>query len=140
MFNKVVLIGRLTRDPELRHTNNNIPVCSFSLAVNRPFASSNSEKDVDFINCTAWRKQAENVARYVSKGSLVAVEGRIQTGEYMDEKINAKRYTTDIVCDSVTFLDTKSQRENNNTPSQNYKQDEDIDTGNFNDVEDDLPF
>src|SRR6056297_1533264 len=110
MFNKVVLIGRLTRDPELRHTNNNIPVCSFSLAVNRSY-SSNQDKDVDFLNCTAWRKQAENISRYVSKGSLVAVEGRIQTGEYMDEKINAKRYTTEIVCDSVTFLDTRSQRE-----------------------------
>jgi len=138
MFNKVVLIGRLTRDPELRHTNNNIPVCSFSLAVNRSY-SSNQDKDVDFLNCTAWRKQAENISRYVSKGSLVAVEGRIQTGEYMDEKINAKRYTTEIVCDSVTFLDTRSQREDNN-PSQNYKQDEEIDTGNFNDIEDDLPF
>ncbi|HKL47070.1 MAG TPA: single-stranded DNA-binding protein [Candidatus Izemoplasmatales bacterium] len=138
MFNKVVLIGRLTRDPELRHTNNNIPVCSFSLAVNRSY-SSNQDKDVDFLNCTAWRKQAENISRYVSKGSLVAVEGRIQTGEYMDEKINAKRYTTEIVCDSVTFLDTRSQREDNN-PRQSYKQDEEIDTGNFNDIEDDLPF
>lgn len=138
MFNKVVLIGRLTRDPELRHTNNNIPVCSFSLAVNRPY-SNNQDKDVDFINCTAWRKQAENISRYVSKGSLVAVEGRIQTGEYMDEKINAKRYTTEIVCDSVTFLESKSQREDNN-PNQNYKQEEKIDTGNFNDIEDDLPF
>ena len=138
MFNKVVLIGRLTRDPELRHTNNNIPVCSFSLAVNRTF-SSNQDKDVDFINCTAWRKQAENISRYVSKGSLVAVEGRLQTGEYMDEKINAKRYYTEVLCDAVTFLDSKSQREDNN-PSQDYKQDDQIDTGNFNDIEDDLPF
>ena len=140
MFNKVVLIGRLTRDPELRHTNNNIAVCSFSLAVNRTF-SSNQDKDVDFINCTAWRKQAENISRYVSKGSLVAVEGKLQTGEYMDEKINAKRYYTEVVCDSVTFLDSKSQRDDNN-PSQNqgYKQEEKIDTGNFNDIEDDLPF
>jgi single-strand DNA-binding protein len=77
----------------------------------------------------------------VSKGSLVAVEGRLQTGEYMDEKINAKRYYTEVVCDSVTFLDSKSQRDDNN-PSQNqgYKQEEKIDTGNFNDIEDDLPF
>ena len=140
MFNKVVLIGRLTRDPELRHTTNNIPVCSFSLAVNRPYTSSTGDKDVDFINCTAWRKQAENVSRYVSKGSLVAVEGKIQTREYMDEKINAKRYFTEVVCDSVTFLDSRSTRENNN-PQDNYKQEkEEIDTGNFNDIEDDLPF
>lgn len=139
MFNKVVLIGRLTRDPELRHTTNNIPVCSFSLAVNRSYSSSNQERDVDFINCTAWRKQAENLTKYVSKGSLIAVEGRIQTRDYMDEKINAKRYVTEVICDSVTFLESKSQRDNNN-PSQNYKQEEDIDTGNFNDIEDDLPF
>lgn len=139
MFNKVVLIGRLTRDPELRHTTNNIPVCSFSLAVNRPYSSSNQEKDVDFINCTAWRKQAENLSKYVSKGSLIAVEGRIQTRDYMDEKINAKRYVTEVICDSITFLESRSQRDNNN-PSQNYKQEEDIDTGSFNDIEDDLPF
>jgi len=86
MFNKVVLIGRLTKDPELRYTNTNIPVCSFSLAVNRPFVSNNNDKNVDFFNCTAWRKQAENVAKYVNKGSMVAIEGRLQTRDYMDRK------------------------------------------------------
>ncbi|MCF7924029.1 MAG: single-stranded DNA-binding protein [Candidatus Izimaplasma sp.] len=140
MFNKVVLIGRLTKDPELRYTNNNIPVCSFTLAVNRPFASSNSDKTADFFNCVAWRKQAENISRYVSKGSMVAIDGRLQTRDYMDEKINARRYITEIVCDSVTFLDTKSQRNDNNNPSYDDKQEDDVDTGNFNDVEDDLPF
>jgi single-strand DNA-binding protein len=139
MFNKVVLIGRLTKDPELRYTNTNIPVCSFSLAVNRPFASNNNDKNVDFFNCTAWRKQAENIAKYVNKGSMVAVEGRLQTRDYLDEKINARRYVTEIVCDSVVFLDTKSQTSDNNDYSSS-KNDEDIDTGNFNNVEDDLPF
>ena len=142
MFNKVVLIGRLTKDPELRYTNNNIPVCSFTLAVNRPFASNNQDKNADFFNCVAWRKQAENISRYVSKGSMVAIDGRLQTRDYMDEKINARRYITEVVCDSVTFLDTKSQR-NDNNPSYNEKQEkkeEEVDTGNFNDVEDDLPF
>ncbi|MFA7561750.1 MAG: single-stranded DNA-binding protein [Candidatus Izemoplasmatales bacterium] len=139
MFNKVVLIGRLTKDPELRYTNTNIPVCSFSLAVNRPFASNNNDKNVDFFNCTAWRKQAENIAKYVNKGSMVAVEGRLQTRDYLDEKINARRYVTEIVCDSVVFLDTKSQTSDNNDYSSS-KNDEDIDTDNFNNVEDDLPF
>jgi len=141
MFNKVVLIGRLTKDPELRYTNNNIPVCSFTLAVNRPFASNNQDRNADFFNCVAWRKQAENISRYVSKGSMVAIDGRLQTRDYMDEKINARRYITEVVCDSVTFLDTKSQR-NDNNPSYKEKQEqeEEVDTGNFNDVEDDLPF
>jgi len=138
MFNKVVLIGRLTKDPELRYTSNNIPVCSFSLAVNRPFVSNNNDKNVDFFNCTAWRKQAENVAKYVNKGSMVAIEGRLQTRDYMDEKINARRYLTEVICDSVVFLDTKSQ--NSDETYEQKTQEEDIDTGNFNNVEDDLPF
>jgi single-strand DNA-binding protein len=138
MFNKVVLIGRLTKDPELRYTSNNIPVCSFSLAVNRPFQSAANDRSADFFNCTAWRKQAENIAKYVSKGSMVAVEGRLQTRDYMDEKINARRYITEIVADSVVFLDSKSQG-NDDTPNEK-EPDEDIDTGNFNNVEDDLPF
>jgi single-strand DNA-binding protein len=138
MFNKVVLIGRLTKDPELRYTNTNIPVCSFSLAVNRPFVSNNNDKNVDFFNCTAWRKQAENVAKYVNKGSMVAIEGRLQTRDYMDEKINARRYLTEVICDSVVFLDTKSS--SSDEPYEAKTEDEDIDTGNFNNVEDDLPF
>ncbi|MDD3129272.1 MAG: single-stranded DNA-binding protein [Candidatus Izemoplasmatales bacterium] len=138
MFNKVVLIGRLTRDPELRYTPNNIPVCTFSLAVNRPFQSNTNDKNADFFNCTAWRKQAENVAKYVNKGSMVAIEGRLQTRDYMDEKINARRYVTEIVCDSVVFLDTKSQGTENDYNDKT--QDDDVDTGNFNNIEDDLPF
>jgi single-strand DNA-binding protein len=139
MFNKVVLIGRLTKDPELRYTTNNIPVCSFTLAVNRPFQSStNNDRNADFFNCTAWRKQAENVAKYINKGSMVAIEGRLQTRDYMDEKINARRYVTEIVCDSVVFLDSKSQGSDDAYEVKN--EDEDVNTGNFNNVEDDLPF
>ncbi|MDT8336830.1 MAG: single-stranded DNA-binding protein [Candidatus Izemoplasmatales bacterium] len=139
MFNKVVLIGRLTKDPELRYTTNNIPVCSFTLAVNRPFHSStNNDRNADFFNCTAWRKQAENVAKYINKGSMVAIEGRLQTRDYMDEKINARRYVTEIVCDSVVFLDSKSQGSDDAYEVKN--EDEEVNTGNFNNVEDDLPF
>ena len=109
-MNKVFLIGRLTRDPELRYTSNNTATTRFTLAVNRTFQSQNGEQGTDFINIVVWRKQAENVAKYVSKGSLVAVEGRIQTGSY--EKDGQRIYTTDVVADSVQFLETKAQSQN----------------------------
>lgn len=117
-MNKVCLIGRITRDPELRYTSSNIPSVRFTLAVNRSFQNQNGERDADFINIIAWRNQAENVKKYVSKGSLVAVEGRIQTGSY--EKDGQRIYTTDIVADNVQFLESKSQSQNrmdNVTPS-----------------------
>ena len=140
MFNKVVLIGRLTKDPELRYTStNNLPVVSFTLAVNRPFQTQGNDRNADFINCTAWRKQAENIHRYVSKGSMVAVEGKLQTRDYMDEKINARRYITEVVCDSVVFLDTKNQSDYD-SPQEMDSQEDELPTGNFNNVEDDLPF
>lgn len=141
MFNKVVLIGRLTKDPELRYTStSNLPVVSFTLAVNRPYASNNNDRNADFINCTAWRKQAENIHRYVSKGSMVAVEGKLQTRDYMDEKINARRYVTEVVCDSVVFLDTKSSSDNNDDNTDNRSADEENTSNGFDNVEDDLPF
>lgn len=151
MLNKVILIGRLTKDPELRYTNTNIPVVSFTLAVNRPFQSQNNQgndagSNADFINCTAWRNQAENVSKYMNKGSLVAVEGRLQTRDYMDEKNNVRRYVTEVVCETVTFLETKSQRDNFNPSSNDYsssrgtsKKEEENDR-NIQIIEDDLPF
>ncbi|XFA98210.1 single-stranded DNA-binding protein [Candidatus Izemoplasma sp. B36] len=140
MFNKVVLIGRLTKDPELRYTStNNLPVVSFTLAVNRPYQVQGNDRSADFISCTAWRKQAENIHRYVSKGSMVAVEGKLQTRDYMDEKINARRYITEVICDSVVFLDTRSQGDYEN-PVKNESTEEELPKGNFNNVEDDLPF
>ena len=111
-MNRVELIGRITRDPELRYTNSNIATCRFTLAVNRTFQSQNGEQGTDFINIVVWRKQAENVSKYVSKGSLVAIEGRIQTGSY--EKDGQRIYTTDVVADTVQFLESKSQSQNRN--------------------------
>ena len=140
MFNKVVLIGRLTKDPELRYTStNNLPVVSFTLAVNRPYQVQGNDRNADFISCTAWRKQAENIHRYVSKGSMVAVEGKLQTRDYMDEKINARRYITEVICDSVVFLDTRNQGDYED-PEKNESAEDDLPKGNFNNVEDDLPF
>ena len=109
-MNRVELIGRITRDPELRYTGSNIATTRFTLAVNRPFTSQNGEQGTDFINIVVWRKQAENVKKYCTKGSLVAVEGRIQTGSY--EKDGQRVYTTDVVADSVQFLESKAQSEN----------------------------
>lgn len=107
-MNKVMLIGRLTTKPELRYTGSNLPYTRFSLAVNRTFNNAQGQRETDFINIVVWRKQAENVCQYLDKGSLVSVEGRIQTGSY-DDKDGNKRYTTDVVADSVQFLESKSK-------------------------------
>ena len=110
-MNKVILIGRLARDPEMRTTMSGANVTRFTLAVSRPFQDQNGERGADFINCVAWRRQAENIAKYCVKGSQVAVEGRIQTGSY-DAQDGTKRYTTDIICDNCTFLGTKNSENN----------------------------
>ena len=116
-MNKVILIGRLARDPELRSTMNGANVTRFTIAVTRTYQDQNGERQADFINCVAFRKQAENIAKYCVKGSQVAVEGRIQTGSY-DAQDGTKKYTTDIICDNVTFLGSKgdnANRDNYNT-------------------------
>jgi len=102
-MNKVVLIGNLTRDPELQTTNGGVSVCRFALAVTRRFANSEGERDADFINITVWRNQAENCHKYLKKGSKCAVIGRIQTSVY-DAPDGSKRYTTDVVADEVEFI------------------------------------
>lgn len=108
MLNRVVLVGRLTRDPELRRTNNGTPVTSFTIAMNRNFTSQNGERQADFIPCVVWNKAAENVAKYCSKGSLVGVDGRLQSRQY--ETQDGRKVTAiEVVCDSVQFLETKSQ-------------------------------
>ena len=117
-MNRVCLVGRLTAKPELRYTGSNIPYTRFSLAVNRTFNNANGERQADFINIIVWRRQAENVANYLDKGSQVSIDGRIQTGSYTAQD-GSKRYTTDVVADNIQFLDTKRQAEaraNNQTP------------------------
>ncbi|MDY5874373.1 MAG: single-stranded DNA-binding protein [Bacilli bacterium] len=106
-MNKVILIGRLTKDPELRTIASGNATTSFTIAVNRNFTNQNGEREADFINCVAWRKQAENVAKYCTKGSQVAVEGRIQTRSY-DAQDGTKRYVTEVVADNVTFLGSRA--------------------------------
>lgn len=106
-MNKAILIGRLTRDPEMRTTTSGIASTSFTVAISRTYTNQNGEREADFINCVAWRKQAENIAKYCKKGSQVAVEGRIQTRSY-DAQDGTKRYVTEVVADNVTFLGTKA--------------------------------
>ena len=107
-MNKVILIGRLTRDPELRTTPSGTATTSFTVAVDRTFVNQQTgQREADFINCVAWRKQAENISRYCSKGTQVAVEGKIQTRNY-DAQDGTKRYVTEVICDNVTFLGSKN--------------------------------
>ena len=103
MLNKVVLIGRLCADPDLRYTASGIAVARFTLAVDRTFKNQAGEREVDFIPITVWRTQAENCAKHLAKGRLVAVVGRIQTGSY--DKDGQRHYTTEVVADEVRFLE-----------------------------------
>ena len=112
MLNRIVLIGNLTKDPELRYTAaNGVAVASFTLAVNRPFG----KKEADFIPIVVWRAQAENCAKYLGKGSLVAAEGRLQVRSYEDRE-GQRRYVTEVVADSVQFLDSKEKRSTEEAP------------------------
>lgn len=107
-MNKVVLIGRLTKEPELKTTSNDLSVCRFTLAVNRDYQKS-EEKQADFINCIAWRNQADNLCRYIHKGGQIAVEGYIKTGSYDDNGVT--KYTTDVIANHIEFLESKKSQE-----------------------------
>lgn len=109
MMNRVVLVGRMTRDPELRRTASGAAVTSFTLALNRNFTSSDGQQ-ADYIPCVVWNKVAENVEKYCSKGSLVGVEGRLRSRTY-DNAQGQKVYVVEVMCDSVQFLETKAARE-----------------------------
>ncbi len=105
MLNRIQLIGRLTRDPELRYTGNGHPMAQFTVAVDRDFRNAAGERDTDFINCVAWRKLAEQVGQYCTRGRLVAVEGRLQVRSY-ESQDGARRRVTEVIGDRVWFLDS----------------------------------
>lgn len=113
MLNRVVLVGRLTKDPELRYTPNGAAVATFTLAVNRTFTNQQGEREADFINCVTWRRQAENVANFVKKGSLVGVDGRLQTRNYENQQ-GQRVFVTEVQAESVQFLEPKSSRNTGN--------------------------
>jgi len=105
MLNRVILIGRLTRDPELRVTSQSgVPMASFTVAVDRPFQSQGGQRETDFIDCVAWRRLAETVAEHMRKGRLVAVEGRLQIRSY-ETQDGQRRRVAEVVADDVRFLD-----------------------------------
>lgn len=148
-MNKVILMGRLTRDPEMRQTPNGVSVCSFSIAVNRRFAKE-GQQTADFINCTAWRQQAEFICKYFPKGSMIAVVGSLQSRSWENQE-GKKQYSTDVVVDEVYFTGSKNDGSSNMgdsgfaapAPQRNDNSFGDIDSMGFQTIdgsEDDLPF
>ena len=105
-MNRVMLVGRITRDPELRTSPNGVSFTSFSIAVNRQFANAQGERVADFINCVAFNKQAENLARFIRKGGLIGVEGKLQTRTYQAQD-GSNRTAVEVICDAITFLESK---------------------------------
>ncbi len=137
MMNRVVLVGRLTKNIDLRYTPNGVAVANFTLAVNRPFKSQDGEQQADFVQVQVWRKPAENAANYLKKGSLCGVDGRIQTRNF--EGQDGKRvYVTEVVADSVQFLEPK--RDGQSTQSNNQSQGDPFSGESMDIRDDDLPF
>lgn len=137
MLNRVILIGRLTRDPELRYTPSGVATTQFTLAVDRPFSSQGGDREADFIPVVTWRQLAETCANYLRKGRLTAVEGRIQVRNY-DNNEGKRVYVTEVIADNVRFLD----RDNNESrPQQQSSGDPFSDDGKpISIADDDLPF
>ena len=134
MSNRIVLIGRLTKDPELRYTQSGKAVCTFTLAVDRPYLANNGNREADFINIVVWNKTAENCAQYLAKGKLAAVDGRLQIRSY-DGQDGQRRYVTEVIADNVQFLSPKSEAQ------QSGQQEAWIgDSGGYASPADDLPF
>lgn len=129
MLNRIIIMGRLTHEPELRHTNSNIPVCSFSIACDRDFKNDKGEKETDFIDVVAWRSTGEFVSKYFTKGRMAIIEGRLQMREYTDKEGN-KRRTTEVVADNVYFGDSKPNGgQDNASHSDDFQIPEDFDPG-----------
>lgn len=142
MINSVILMGRLTADPELRTTQSGISMCRFSVAVDRRVAQG-AERKTDFINCVAWRQQADFISKYFHKGQMIAIEGSISTGSYTDKQGN-KRTSFDVLVDRVSFTGSKSETggqgyQQTNAPSA-YQNSEPDDFADIAPTEDDLPF
>ena len=157
-MNKAILVGRLTRDPELRTTPNGVNVCSFTVAVDRRFVRAGEERQADFINCVAWRQTAEFICRYFSKGRMIGIVGSIQTRTW-DDKEGKRQYATEVQVDEAYFTESKSSAQGsgsgqraqqwgdspmNQTPPQSFdSQDTGLpDGGDFmpGESDDDLPF
>ncbi|ELP8735869.1 single-stranded DNA-binding protein [Staphylococcus pseudintermedius] len=143
MINRVVLVGRLTKDPEFRTTQSGVEVATFTLAVNRNYKNKNGEQQADFINCIVFRKQAENVNNYLNKGNLAGVDGRLQSRSYENQE-GRRIFVTEVICDSVQFLESKNNNQSNNQQQRGQAPAQDNPFTNANnpiDIDDeDLPF
>ena len=143
MLNNISLVGRLTKDVELRYTPSNVAVATFTLAVNRTFKNENGDREADFINCVMWRQQAENLANWAKKGALIGVTGRIQTRSY-DNQQGQRVYVTEVVAEQFQLLESKGQQGNQTQQRQAQQQAPDFSrsaTTNPLDISsDDLPF
>lgn len=140
-MNKAILVGRLTKDPELKTTASGVSVCSFTIAVNRRFRNAEGNYDADFINCVAWRQQADFLSKFFSKGRMVGVCGSIQTRNY--ERDGQRVYVTEVVADEISFVDSKSQSDSapQSAPLANNTNSFGADDGFFPaPADDDLPF
>jgi len=135
MINKVILVGRITADPELKKTNNDISFVNFTIACNRKYSNQNGEKETDFIFCTVWRKPAELLAQYIKKGALIGVEGSLQVDQF--EQNGEKRFSTKVAVDNIQFLDSKQANNESNTVQDNKKL---VETAKSAVSSDDLPF
>jgi len=146
-MNRAILVGRLTKDPELRYTPNGVAVANFTVAVNRPFKNQAGEQEADFINCVAWRKQAENLANYMCKGNLIGVDGRIQTRSYENQE-GKRVWVTEVLAESIQFLEYKKDSESDRglVQQEQLAQSQQVETPFENEAEqidisnDDLPF
>ncbi|MCH4482652.1 single-stranded DNA-binding protein [Staphylococcus haemolyticus] len=142
MINRVILVGRLTKDPEFRTTQSGVNVATFTLAVNRTFTNAQGEREADFINIVVFRKQADNVNNYLKKGNLAGVDGRIQTRSY--EKDGQRVFVTEVVADSVQFLEPKNSNQQNTQSQQQRGQvpagNNPFGNNNADVDDDDLPF
>ena len=143
MLNNVVLVGRMTRDAELRYTPQNQAVATFTLAVNRNFKNANGEREADFINCVIWRQQAENLANWAKKGVLVGITGRIQTRSYENQQ-GQRVYVTEVIADNFQLLESRNQSQDKAQTSSSEVPDfsrNNNSNGNPMDIsDDDLPF
>lgn len=147
MINRTVLVGRLTNDPELKYTGNGVAVATFTVAVNRQFTNSQGEREADFIRCQMWRKAAENFCNFTRKGSLVGIDGRIQTRSYENQQ-GTRVYVTEVVAENFSLLESKNSNQNNGQNYQNQQNGQSSPSSNPNDQfnsmpdikDDDLPF
>ena len=138
MLNNVCLVGRMTKDAELRYTPNNQAVATFTLAVNRQFKNQNGEREADFINCVIWRQQAENLANWAKKGALIGITGRIQTRNYENQQ-GQRVYVTEVVADNFQLLEFNKQ-DNQGHSQGNSQQDFARQAEPFSIDDDSLPF